>query len=154
MHAIRGSATEEGPVARAVNWLSVAVKNSPANAVKQAIANAQAGEYDQQEVAKRLQSYIEDNKVVVFSWTACPFCKKAKALLKDVGADFTAVELDLMGSEGSALRAELGKLTQRTSMPNIFIRGQGVGGCNDGPGVMTLHNKGELVPLLHAAGAL
>lgn len=30
---------------------------------EQAIANAQAGDYDQQEVAARLQSYIEDNKV-------------------------------------------------------------------------------------------
>ena len=39
-------------------------------------------------------------------------------------------------------------------MPNIFINKQGVGGCNDGPGVMTLHNRGELVPLLKAAGAL
>ena len=48
-------------------------------------------------------------QVVVFSWTGCPFCKKAKALLTDLGADFTAVELDLMGKEGSALRAELGK---------------------------------------------
>ena len=49
------------------------------------------------------------SQVVVFSWTGCPFCKKAKAMLTDLGADFTAVELDLMGKEGSALRAELGK---------------------------------------------
>ncbi len=49
-------------------------------------------------------------QVVVFSWTACPFCKKAKALLRDLGADFTAVELDQMGSEGSALRCELARV--------------------------------------------
>ena len=165
---ISASATEEGPIARAVNWLSVAVKNSPANNVKQAIAKAQAGDYDEGQVAARLQSYIEDNTVVVFSWTSCPFCKKAKArpsflraalpqlvpqffeqslvdrlgakqpsdviclanicaarltsvcsldrpqlwqaLLQDVGADFLAVELDQMGSEGSALRCELAKV--------------------------------------------
>lgn len=53
-------------------------------------------------------------QVVVFSWTGCPFCKKAKALLTDLGADFTAVELDLMGKEGSALRAELGKARHST----------------------------------------
>ena len=37
-HACRvtASATEDGPITKAVNWLSVAVKNSPANAVKQA----------------------------------------------------------------------------------------------------------------------
>lgn len=55
--------SDDGPVSRAVNWLSVAVKNSPANAVKQAIAKAQAGEYDEKAVAARLESYIDDHKV-------------------------------------------------------------------------------------------
>jgi glutaredoxin len=45
-------------------------------------------------------------------------------------------------------------MTDRTSVPNIWIKGQNVGGCNDGPGVMTLHKEGKLVPLLQAAGAL
>jgi glutaredoxin 3 len=39
-------------------------------------------------------------------------------------------------------------------MPNIFIDGKGVGGCNDGPGVATLQKQGQLVPMLKAAGAL
>ncbi len=30
----------------------------------------------------------------------------------------------------------------------------GIGGCNDGPGLMTLQRKGELVPMLKSAGAL
>jgi hypothetical protein len=55
--------SDDGPVSRAVNWLSVAVKNSPANAVKQAIAKAQAGDYDEKAVAARLESYINDHKV-------------------------------------------------------------------------------------------
>jgi hypothetical protein len=32
--------------------------------------------------------------------------------------------------------------------------GQNVGGCNDGPGVMTLHKEGKLVPMLKQAGAM
>ena len=44
-----------------------------------------------------------------------------------------------MGSEGYQLRAELGALTGRTSMPNVFIAGESIGGCNDGtPGLMPL----------------
>jgi hypothetical protein len=39
-------------------------------------------------------------------------------------------------------------------MPNIFIKGACVGGCNDGPGVMTLQREGKLVPMLQEAGAL
>lgn len=41
-----------------------------------------------------------------------------------------------------------------TSMPNIFIKGTPCGGCNDGPGVMTLQKEGKLLPMLKAAGAL
>lgn len=52
-------------------------------------------------------------QVVVFSWSGCPFCKNAKALLSDVGADFTALELDTMGQEGKAIRAELAQVGKR-----------------------------------------
>ncbi len=46
----------------------------------------------------------------MFSWTGCPYCKQAKSLLKEVGAKFTPVELDQMGDEGRAIRAELSKV--------------------------------------------
>ena len=88
------------------------------------------------------------------SWSGCPFCKKAKAILDDTGAKYTALELDTMGAEGKAMRAELAKLTGRTSMPNVWIGGVGVGGCNDGPGVATLAKQGELLPKLKAVGAV
>lgn len=65
-----------------------------------------------------------------------------------------ALELDEMGDEGKHIRAELAKKTSRTSMPNIFIGGEGVGGCNDGPGIMTLKSQGELSPMLEKAGAM
>ena len=43
-----------------------------------------------------------------------------------------------------ALRAELAERTGRTSVPNIFIAGEGIGGCNDGPGLLTLQKEGKL----------
>jgi len=46
------------------------------------------------------------------------------------------------------------QMTDRTSVPNIWIAGKNVGGCNDGPGVMTLHRQNELLPMLKAAGAV
>ncbi|WIA15661.1 hypothetical protein OEZ85_002287 [Tetradesmus obliquus] len=142
------------PVEGAINWLTVALKNSPINEGKKALAKAQAGEYDEKAVRGKIEGLIKDNKVMVFSWSGCPFCKNAKALLSDVGADFTALELDTLGQEGKQIRAELAAMTERTSVPNIWIAGKNVGGCNDGPGVMTLHKQGELVPMLNAAGAL
>ncbi|MEW5315389.1 MAG: hypothetical protein WDW38_006822 [Sanguina aurantia] len=101
-----------------------------------------------------LQKYIDDNAVVVFEWSTCPYCKRAKELLDSLGTKYTAVQLDLMGIEGKAMRAELAAMTERTSVPNIYISGANVGGCNDGPGVYTLNIEGKLVPMLQAAGAL
>lgn len=43
--------------------------------------------------------------------SGCPFCKNAKALLTDVGADFLALELDTLGQEGKAIRAELAEVS-------------------------------------------
>lgn len=142
------------PLEDAINTLTVALKNSPLNAGKKALAKAQAGDYDAAATRAKIEQYIKDNKVIVFSWSGCPFCKNAKGLLSDVGAQFTALELDTLGPEGKAIRAELAEMTDRTSVPNIWINGQNVGGCNDGPGVMTLHKDGKLVPLLKQAGAL
>jgi glutaredoxin 3 len=120
-------------------------------------------------------------QVVVFSWTKCPFCVNAKQLLDDLDAKYTAMELDIR-DDGKAFRAELGQVrgdaaygvqsayqhlssihsfgtigmqvTNRTSMPNVFIGGTSYGGCNDGPGIATLHKEGRLVPLLKSVGAL
>jgi glutaredoxin 3 len=103
----------------------------------------------------QVDALVAENAVVMFSFSGCPFCKSAKKLLDAEGAKYTAVELDQMGLEGKALRAELGRRTGRTSQPNIFIAGRGIGGCNDGtPGLVPLQKSGELRPLLQAAGAL
>ena len=82
------------------------------------------------------------------------FCKKAKAVLDEMKVPYTAYELTEMGDEGKALRAELAEMTGRTSVPNTFIAGEGIGGCNDGPGLMTLKENGKLEPMLRAAGVL
>ena len=49
-------------------------------------------------------------QVVVFSWTRCPFCLNAKALLDSKGAKYNAVELDKM-DDGNAIRAQLAEVS-------------------------------------------
>ena len=48
------------------------------------------------------------------------------------------------------------KISLRTSVPAIWIGGEFIGGCNDGPrgGIVTLNNSGELDSMLSAVGAL
>ena len=123
-------------------------------AAKGAVVAVLAGDYDVAAVSARLDALIASSPVVVFSQTSCPYCKKAKALLAEVGARPTVVELDALGAEGHAMRVELGKRTGRTSVPSVFIAGASVGGFSDGPGVNTLQEQGKLVPLLRSAGAM
>jgi glutaredoxin 3 len=148
-----GKESSSSFVENMINGLTVAIQSSPLADGKKRMAIAQAGLYDAQAVKARMEQYIAENKVMIFSFSTCPFCKNAKKLLDDMGVGYEAVELNEMDG-GMALRAELAKLTGRTSMPNIWIGGKGIGGCNDGPGLMTLYKNGELEGMLKQAGAL
>mmetsp|Transcript_33274 Transcript_33274/g.80792 ORF Transcript_33274/g.80792 Transcript_33274/m.80792 type:complete len:116 (-) Transcript_33274:179-526(-) len=103
--------------------------------------------------AELVTKLIKENPVVVFSATWCPFCTKAKTLLKSVGADFKVVEIDVE-KNGNDLRKGLQAHTGRTSVPAIFVGSKFIGGCNDGPGVVPLHSQGKLVPMLKKVNAL
>ena len=52
----------------------------------------------------------------------------------------------------ATMASVLRQSSSRMLMPSDFLAG--IGGCNDGPGLMTLQRKGELVPMLKSAGAL
>ncbi|CAG9463384.1 unnamed protein product [Pedinophyceae sp. YPF-701] len=158
------SATEKDST---LSKLTAAINKSPINAGKKLLAGLQAGDYDKAAVRAEIDDAIAQNKVVVFSWSFCPFCVRAKQLLDDIGANYKAIELDQFpgskggtgimfqrGYKGNALRAELAEMTDRTSMPNVFIGGVSYGGCNDGPGIVTLHDEGRLVPMLKELGAI
>lgn len=123
----------------------------PLAQAKQFIADTLAGDYDSEAVSNLIQSRIAANKVMMFSFSTCPFCLRAKQILReDYGESLEVYECDLE-ADGYAVRAELGRLTGRTSMPSTWL-GPDVllGGCNDGGlgGVATLDRQGKLAPLL------
>ena len=124
---------------------------------KQGVADIVAGDYDREAQQASIQTFVEGNLVAMYSFTTCPFCRKAKDFLEEKSIPYEAIELDLLeGNEGNEIRAELGRRTGRTSVPSIFIGGEYIGGCNDGPGLLPLarENGGEgLSALLEKAGA-
>ncbi len=74
----------------------------------------------------------------------CPFCVRAKQLLKARGvADIEEVRIDLQPTERERMMA----LTGRRTVPQIFIGETHVGGCDD---LMALDSQGGLLPLLQA----
>ncbi|PHU23129.1 Glutaredoxin [Capsicum chinense] len=95
----------------------------------------------------KAKEIVSGNPVVVFSKTYCPFCVSAKDLLSTLGASFKAVELD---SENE-IHAALAEWTGQRTLPNVFISGKYIGGCDS---TITLHREGNLVPMLTEAGAL
>jgi glutaredoxin 3 len=80
--------------------------------------------------------------VEIYTWSTCPFCIRAKSLLKDKGVNFTEYCID--GDE--AARAKMSKRAHgRRSLPQIFINEQHIGGCDD---LYGLERQGNLDPLL------
>ena len=120
---------------------------------KQAVADLVAGDFDEASVKREVESFVEENSIAMFSFSTCPFCRRAKDFLDEKGVKYSVLELDeLEGNKGNEIRAILGKKTKRTSVPSIFIGGKYIGGCNDGPGLLPLAASGELDDLLLAAG--
>ncbi|KAJ6795695.1 putative glutaredoxin-C6 [Iris pallida] len=98
----------------------------------------------------KAKEIVSSNPVVVFSKSYCPYCVRVKQLLTQLGATFKAIELDAE-SDGSETQAALAQWTGQRTVPNVFIGGNHIGGCDS---VVAKHNGGKLVPLLTQAGAL
>ncbi|MEO6608439.1 MAG: glutaredoxin 3 [Aestuariivirga sp.] len=83
--------------------------------------------------------------VTIYTTNSCPYCFQAKALLNKKGVKFTEIDV----TYDRATRAAMSKLAHgRTTVPQIFIGGQHVGGCDD---LYDLDDAGQLDPLLVAA---
>ncbi len=81
-------------------------------------------------------------KVEMYSTMWCPYCAHARALLGRKGVEFT--EIDLMEEPGR--RDEMMRRAGgRTSVPQIFIDGEHIGGCDD---MVALDRAGGLDPKL------
>ena len=82
--------------------------------------------------------------VKMFTTAVCPFCVRAKQLLKARGVEhIEEVRIDQQPDERDRMMA----LTGRRTVPQIFIGDTHVGGCDD---LMALDSKGGLMPLLQA----
>ena len=67
-------------------------------------------------------------EVEIYTTMWCPYCSRAKALLGRKGVAFTEFDLD----EEPALRREMmQRAGGRTSVPQIFINGEHIGGSDD-----------------------
>ena len=79
--------------------------------------------------------------IEIYTSPYCGYCHRAKALLTRKGAAFT--EIDIMDDDHK--RAEMMSRSGRRTVPQIFIDGKHIGGCDD---LYDLDAAGGLDPLL------
>ena len=83
------------------------------------------------------------SKVEIYTWQYCPFCIRAKSLLKKKNINFTEYKID--GDEDArALMTE--RAHGRRTLPQIFIDNESIGGCDD---LYALENENKLDALIN-----
>lgn len=76
-------------------------------------------------------------KVVMYGTAFCPYCMRARQLLKHKSVEHEEIRVD----KEPHMREEMVQRSGRTSVPQIFIDDFHVGGCDD---LFDLERKGEL----------
>ncbi|MBS0428468.1 MAG: glutaredoxin 3 [Proteobacteria bacterium] len=83
--------------------------------------------------------------VKMYTTAVCPYCVRAKQILKSKGVEqIEEIRIDTNPEE----RARMMEITQRRTVPQIFVGDTHVGGCDD---LIALDGRGGLVPLLQGA---
>lgn len=81
------------------------------------------------------------SKVVIYSKDSCPYCDMAKELFDSKGIAYEEIKVD----QDKQQLEEMVKLSNRRTVPQIFINGQSIGGYDD---LTTLVKNGKLKDLL------
>ncbi|SET70280.1 glutaredoxin 3 [Natronincola peptidivorans] len=75
--------------------------------------------------------------VIIYTKDYCPYCRRAIALLKQKNASFDEIDVTYDEEAFAKIKAQTGSDT----VPQIFIRGEFIGGCDD---LFALEEKGIL----------
>lgn len=87
---------------------------------------------------------IASHTAVIFSKTWCGYCSRTKQLLAPLVSDMKIIELDELPN-GDAIQQELKKISGQSTVPNVYVRGQHLGGNDD---THSAHRSGKLQKLL------
>jgi len=80
-------------------------------------------------------------RIVIYTKENCSYCERAKAFFKSKNIQFEEVRVDLDEEK----RREMEQLTQRRTVPQIFINQKHIGGYDD---LIRLSQSGELSKLI------
>ena len=83
--------------------------------------------------------------IKVYTTTYCIYCVRAKKMLNDLGLPFEEINVE----DDDAKRDWLVGATGRTTVPQIFIGDESIGGFTD---LAALHKRGQLMTKVENAG--
>jgi glutaredoxin 3 len=81
-------------------------------------------------------------KVEIYTTMLCGYCYRAKKLLEERGVSYHEIDVMTDGARREEMRNRSGG---RSTVPQIFIDGRHIGGCDD---LYALDHAGKLMPLL------
>ncbi|KAB2016438.1 hypothetical protein ERO13_D08G091300v2 [Gossypium hirsutum] len=87
---------------------------------------------------------ISAHKIVIFSKSYCPYCRKAKSVFKELKEVPFVVELDER-DDGWNIQDALSEIVGRRTVPQVFINGKHIGGSDD---TVEAYQSGKLAKLL------
>ncbi|XP_038005289.1 thioredoxin reductase 3 [Motacilla alba alba] len=77
----------------------------------------------------RVRTLIASHRVMIFSKSYCPYCNKVKELFRSLRVEYYALELDVT-DDGASIQQVLAELTNQRTVPNVFVNGTHIGGCD------------------------
>lgn len=83
-------------------------------------------------------------KIEIYTKAFCPYCTRAKALLDSKGVSYEEFDITMGGAQRQEM---IQRANGRTTVPQVFIDGQHIGGSDD---LAALDRRGGLDPLLAA----
>ncbi|KAL3354623.1 hypothetical protein AABB24_019000 [Solanum stoloniferum] len=87
---------------------------------------------------------ISSHSIVIFSKSYCPYCRKAKAVFKELNQKPHVVELDER-DDGWSIQDAISEIVGRRTVPQVFINGKHIGGSDD---TIEAYENGDLAKLL------
>lgn len=96
------------------------------------------------DIAAEITEEIKNNPVIIYMQGFCGFSQRAMGLLNSLKVPFKAMDL----RDDIEKREVLKSLTNWPTIPQIFVKGEFLGGCDD---IHELHAVGELQRKIQAA---
>ncbi len=96
------------------------------------------------DISDEIRNEVAENNILIYMQGFCGFSKRAVALLDSYAVPYKAIDL----RDDVEKRETLKEVTSWPTIPQVFIKGEFLGGCDD---IHELHSAGELKRKINAA---